>query len=374
MLKENVKKILYFNSSLLKGGTDVYMMEIIRNINKNKYSVDVLIKDGDQYDESFYDELRSLGSNVFLAKGSFFDRLKYIKYFFKKNISKYDVIHINATSCATGLIAYFAKKYGKIKKVIFHSHMGGNDHRFSIADRIGRSLLAKNVDIYAACSNVAADFMFGNKILKNKKCIILKNSIDVDKFDFDKRIRTVMRKRYGVLDTQFVLLHVGRFVKQKNHRYLIEVFKELASNDVEDCCRLFLIGDGPLKEQIKKLVYDMSLEDKVVFCGLCDNVSDYMQLADCFIMPSVHEGLPIVAVEAQAAGLPCVLSSNISKETQIVADNVCFVDIINDNINDWVTKICEKRFYIRKSTKSVLTEKGFDSKNAIKELEKLYLN
>lgn len=373
MLKENVKKILYFNSSLLKGGTDVYMMEIIRNINKNEYSVDVLIKDGDQYDESFYDELRSLGSNVFLAKGSFFDRLKYIKYFFKKNISKYDVIHINATSCATGLIAYFAKKYGKIKKVIFHSHMGGNDHRFSIADRIGRSLLAKNVDIYAACSNVAADFMFGNKILKNKKCIILKNFINVDKFDFDKRIRTVMRKRYGVLDTQFVLLHVGRFVKQKNHRYLIEVFKELASNDVEDCYRLFLIGDGPLKEQIKKLVYDMSLEDKVVFCGLCDNVSDYMQLADCFIMPSVHEGLPIVAVEAQASGLPCLLSSNISNETKIVDNLVFFINSDDCSKDEWVNQVNNLRCFTRNSTKQKIMKKGFDSNTAIKDIESLYL-
>lgn len=375
-MKNKKLHVIFFNSSLLKGGTEMYMMEVIRNIDKTKFHVDVLIKEGEYYDSQLYDELKSLGCEIFMASGNLINKITYLKKFFKITRHKYDIIHINATSAATGIIAYFAKRIGNIKKIIFHSHMGGNDHRFSFFDRLGRIAIKKNVDIYAACSNIASEYMFGKSITSKNHVNILFNSINLDAFNYNVKTRSEMRKKFKLKSDDYVLLHVGRFSVQKNHEYLVKVFFELNKKfeQEDNNCYLYLVGDGPLKKQIEDIVKNGDLKDKIIFCGIQNNISDFMQMADCFVMTSIHEGLPIVAVEAQAAGLPCVLSSNISKETQIVADNVCFVDIMNDNINDWVTKICEKRFYIRKSTKNVLAEKGFDSKNAIKELEKLYLN
>lgn len=159
--------IIYYNTSLLKGGTDTYMLELIKNIDKSKFHVDVIIKDGDNVDAFMLGTLESLGAKVFLSKGSFFKRMLFLRKFFIENKNKYDVCHINATSQATGIISYFARKNGNIKKIIFHSHMGGNDNKTSLVDKIGAKLLEKYSTDFATCSDVASDFMFGKDFEKN---------------------------------------------------------------------------------------------------------------------------------------------------------------------------------------------------------------
>ena len=180
--------------------------------------------------------------------------------------------------------------------------------------------------------------MYGKKFVQKENILILNNSVDVDKFDFNVSIRKKMRKSYGLENSDFALLHVGRFVEQKNHLYLIKVFKELLETSENENYKLFLIGDGKLKNEIVHLISELHLENNVILLGLQNNVSDFMQMADCFVMTSIHEGLPIVAVEAQASGMPCILSSNISIETNIVGDGIDFVSIGEDNKNEWVKK------------------------------------
>lgn len=365
MKKTNV---IYYNSTLLKGGTDTYMLELIKNIDKSKFQVDVLIKDGDVVDSHMLALLNELGSNVHLAKGSFFKRMMFLKNFFKTNKKHYDVCHINATSQGTGIIAYFAKKIGKVPKVVFHSHMGGNDNKKGMVDKIGTKLMFKFSDNLASCSNLASKFMFGDEFENSSKVQILNNSVDTKKFAFNKQIRTDIRKELGIESDSFVILHVGRFAPQKNHKSLILIFNEILKT--EPSAKLLLIGDGVLFEEVKTFTKELNIENNVLFLGLQNDVFNFMNAADCFVMPSIHEGLPIVAVEAQANGLPLVLSENISKETQL-AENVEFVSL-ESPLNVWAGKILSTKKLKRVSGEDVLKQHNFDHKSAIKIVEELY--
>lgn len=361
-------KVLYYNTSLLKGGTDTYMLEVVKNINHKKFQVDVVIKDGDKVDEFMFGILEKAGAKVYLAKGSLKERLSFIVNVLKQNKGNYQVMHINATSPATGIIAYYAKKYGKIKKVIFHSHMGGNDNGKGISDLVGSKMMFKYSDKLVSCSNVASIFMFGQKYVNNHEVKILNNSVDLDKFDFNKTTRKKVRAELGISDKTFVVLHVGRFAPQKNHKLLVDVFSQILKKD--KTAKLMLIGDGVLLQEVYKQVKLLKIEKSVLFMGLRNNVEDFMQAADCFVMTSLHEGLPIVAVESQASGLPCVFSSNISHETKL-CDNVNFVGL-DEPLKAWANTILASKRITRVSTKEILEQRGFDKKSAIKKIEKLY--
>lgn len=363
-----MKKVIYYNTTLLKGGTDKYMFELIKNIDKSQFSVDVIIKDGDVFDEFMFNELTAMGTKIYLAKGGFKQRISYLMKFFKEHKNEYDIAHINATSEGTGLISFFAKKFGKVKKVVFHSHMGGIDRNKSLIDRFGTILMRKYSDIFATCSNEASLFMYGKKFVERNNVIKLNNSVDTTIFNFYSNKREQLRKELNISKDDFVVLHVGRFAKQKNHELLIDIFNEVLNKNSNSV--LLLIGDGELLDTCKTKVQNLNLTDKVKFLGLKNNVYDYMQAADCFVMPSIHEGLPIVAVEAQATGLPCVLSANISKETKL-NNNVYFVGI-EQTITLWADKILETKNQERTSGETALREHKFDHQSAIKEIENLY--
>ena len=355
--------------SLASAGAERFVTELACNIDKTKFQVDVIIKDGDEVDEHMLSSLKSFGSNVFLAKGSFPSRMLQLRKYFKTHKNEYSVIHINATSQSTGIISYFAKKNGNIPKVIFHSHMGGNDNGKSIVDKVGTKLMLKHSDVFASCSNSASNFMFENK-LERGKVIILNNSVDASKFAFNHESRQKIRDELKISDNDFVILHTGRFAPQKNHKQLILIFNELLKT--EPNAKLLLIGDGVLLDETKELVNSLKIENSVHFLGLKNNVNDYMCAADCFVMPSIHEGLPIVSVESQASDLPCVLSTNVSDECKLT-DSVKFVSL-SSPLKDWVSVILKTKKHKRKSNTDLFKKIGFDESSAIKTIEKLYSN
>lgn len=362
-------KVLYYNSTLKKGGTDIYMLGVVKNLDKEKFAVDVLIKDGDTIDNSMLSDLENDGHKVFLAHGSFMKRMLFLKKFFKQHKNQYDVCHINATSQSTGIISYFAKKYGKIKKIIFHSHMSGNDNGITTVDKIGKRLMFKFSTNFVSCSNLASKFMFFDKKVNNRQVLILNNFVDTDKFNFNKKTREKIRKELNIAEDEFTIIHIGRFAKQKNHAKLLEIFAKV--EEMNPKSKLIMIGSGELFEETKTLAVNLNIDKNCLFLGLKDNVYDYMQAGDCFVMPSIHEGLPIVAVEAQTSGLPCVLSSNISSQTKLT-DDVTFIGL-DEPLENWSKMILSFKTHKRNSNKQILVEKGFDKNTAIKEIEKLYL-
>lgn len=365
--KAEKTNVLYYNGSLSMGGTDRYMLDIVGGCDKNEFSFDLLIKTKENLSEVFLKEAQ-LSSNkiVFLGKNLMSQIFNATKYFIK-NCGHYDVFHINATSGSVGIFSFLAKGFGGTNKIIFHSHMGGNDHKKTLVDKIGVLLAKTCSNTLVACSIVASEYMFGKKSANKNKVVILNNSVDCEKFEFSCQERDKMRENLNLKD-KFVILNVGRMAPQKNHKKLIEVFDTLSKQD--ENAVLLLVGEGELEEEIKNLTEKYSLGEKVVFLGNRSDVNLIMQASDVFVMTSVHEGLPIVAVEAQASSLPLVLSENISKETDIVGKTT-FVSLDASN-QLWVDAIEKYKNSERISSKKVLEEKGFDRPNAIKIVEQLY--
>ena len=367
MSKTNV---IYYNSTLLKGGTEAYIKELIKCLDKTKFQIDIVIKDGDVVDDFIYQELKNCGCNIFLATGSFVKRILFLRKFFKQTKNTYDVAHINATSQGAGLISYMAKKYGKIKKVIFHSHMGGNDNKPSIVDKIGSKMMFKNTDKFVSCSDDAGVFMFGKEFCENHEFEVLNNSVDTQKFDFYPEKRKQMRKELNLSNKDFAIIHVGRFAPQKNHKKLISIFD--AYLKINPNAKLFLIGDGDLLNETKEQVKSLNIESKVIFLGLINNVQDYLQAADLFLFPSVHEGLGIVLVEAQCSGLPVVASNTVPKLASLCDDIFKFVNLDADDVV-WANEIKSFEKVKRISKKENLKNLGFDKITAAEIVEKIYL-
>ena len=363
-------KVLFYNSTLLKGGTEAYIKELIKCLDKSKFQIDIVVKDGDVVDEFIYNELKNCGCNVFLAKGSFPKRLLFLRKFFKQNKHIYDVAHINATSQGAGLLSFMAKKYGKIKKVIFHSHMGGNDNKQSMVDKIGSKMMFANTDCFVSCSKPASEFMFGEKFCKNNEVQVLNKSVDTNKFDLNAETRKKIRKELNLSNKDFAIIHVGRFAPQKNHKKLISVFD--AYLKINPNAKLFLIGDGDLLYETKDQVKALKLENSVNFLGLKNNVQDYLQATDLFLFPSVHEGLGIVLVEAQCSGLPCVASNTVPSRACLCEDIFKFVELKADD-NLWAEEINKFVLTKRTSRKEALKELGFDKETAAEIVEKIYL-
>ncbi len=364
-------KILYFNNRLTMGGAEIYMINVIENLSCD-FDFDVSTFAIPQNANTLnVQRLLNCKCNIYYNGGK--NKILYcfnLFKFFINNCGKYDIMHINATSKEMGLIAYMARVYGKIDKIIFHSHKGGNvETQNKVSELIGDYLAKVYSTDFAACSKAAANYMFGEKFCKNNTIKILNNSIDINKFEFDLTKRQTKRKELG-FENNFVVLHIGRFAKQKNQEKLINVFKRIHQKD--DTAKLVLVGDeSEIKEKLMQKVKLLELDSVVIFMKQRDDINELMLASDIFVLTSFHEGLPIVAVEAQTSGLPVVLSSCISKETAIT-DNCEFVDL-NQSDEIWADKILAMKNHKRKKENESIIKHGFDNKSAMEEIKKLYL-
>ena len=222
---------------------------------------------------------------------------------------------------------------------------------------------------FVACSDVAAKWMF--PLIDNRKIKIIKNGIDVDKFKYDEVKRSKVRKELNFSDNDIVIGHVGRFCYQKNHPFLVKVFKEVIKENSN--YRLLMVGIGPNEGKIKKLIKELKLEEYCIFYGASSNVSKLYQAMDIFLLPSKFEGLPIVGVEAQASGLPVIFSDKITRGAKII-DCVSFLPIRMENIRTWSNEVFKlsRCTYMRAGCSSLLLQNGFSIENTEDEFVKLY--
>ena len=372
-----MKRVLQIYGEILSnGGQEAYSMNMYRNINREKVQFDFYTP---YYcdNENLVKEIEQLGGKVYTGGGKF--ELEGNKKDFVKNLSKflsnnpYEIVHINSGSIfALAFGAKIAKKYGA-KNIIVHSHCTGNDNiKYRIIKAISSGIFLRNATYYCACSKEAARWKFPKKIIKNGKFEIIKNGIELDKFKFSENIRNEYRKKLN-RDNKYVLAHVGRFTDQKNHEFLIKVFAQLR-NKYSDC-KLLLIGDGPNREKITEMVNEMGLDESVSFLGIRNDVNKILQAADIFVFPSRFEGLGIVAIEAQATGLPTICSENIPDE----ANQTDLFNKLNlsDGIDVWANKIMElkdkKISADRCEYSQMLKKAGYDAKDSAKRLEDIYL-
>lgn len=356
--------ILFVSYWLNKNGTEEFMMNILRNIDKNEYHVDFLIFS----DEITYNsrEAERLGSTIYRLppRKKFFKYYRELNRFFNKYGYLYSAIHYCEGNLSSIAPIYYAHKY-RIPVRIIHSHNSGCEGIHNkILHRFNRKFGLKYGTQYFACSSLAAKWFF-----LEKPAVIIKNGINVNVLSYDKERREKLREILNIGRDTHVIGHVGRFVSVKNHDFIIDVFSKYIS--IYEDSLLFLAGIGPLQEKIRDKVHSLKIDEKVIFLGERYDIPDWMQVFDCLLMPSFFEGLPFVLVEAQTAGLPCVISDTINKDI-IITPNVRFHSLDESPIT-WATEIEDTICNIKRAkTDHLIVEAGYSIKSTVKYLELIY--
>lgn len=361
-------RVLQVIGKMDRAGAETMIMNLYRNVDRSKLQFDFLVFSQEQGD---YDaEIEAMGGKIFrlpaLRGYNYFELYRLIQIFFAEH--PYKIVHGHIGSLAP-LYLKIAKKHGSY--TIAHSHTV-NSNRF--LHRIVFGVLSHPVryvaEYFFACSKQAGVDRFGKKVVESKNFQILNNSIESEKYKFSSVRHTLLKKKYK-LEDKLVFGHVGRFVPEKNHAFLIEVFEELVKR--EENVVLLLIGKGPERKSIETLVREKGLEDKVMFMGMRDDIPDMLNLMDAFIFPSYYEGLGIVGIEAQAAGLPCFFSEGIPDEA-IVTQNVWKYST-GLEAAVWAENImCQMEVFQRADTNGQIRKSGFDIFETAQRMQQFYLD
>ncbi|WP_382321981.1 glycosyltransferase [Limosilactobacillus reuteri] len=299
-------KVLHVQITENFGGIESLLTNIYENIDRNVYQFDFIATGANQYQE----KLKELGGRIYVMPSIrlFASYVRKFNFILKNN---YDVVHFHKNSAANIIPILLVKYHSSHPKIIIHSHNTSpsiNNKGLLILHMINRSLLNRISDKRVACAKVAAKWMFGTE----NNIQIINNGIDIKKFSYSSKNRNLIREKLGIASSDIVLGNVGRFSEQKNQSFLIDIFsifKEKIPNS-----KLILVGDGYLLKKVEEKVKSLGLASKVIFTGKINNIPDFLSAMDVFVMPSLYEGLPISAVEAQAEGLKVFLSDSISKE------------------------------------------------------------
>lgn len=307
------------------GGVASIIMSLYRAIDKTKVQFDFFVESESKIINR--EEIESMGGKVIIIP-SYSHVFKYMKTLKKLFVQgKYDIVHSNMSTLS--VFSLRAAEKAGIKVRICHSHSTSNrkEWKKNIMKNMLRPFSKKYATNYFACGELAGRYLFGNKTYDKGLVTIINNAIDLDKFKFNEEFRKEIRSKLNISDDTFVMGHIGRFMPQKNHKFLIEIFNEFQKKNNNS--KLLLIGAGELLDDCKKQVKNLQIEDKVIFYGTTNEAYKFYNAMDCFVLPSLYEGLPIVGVEAQANGLPCFFANTISKEARIKT-NCVFLDL-NDS-------------------------------------------
>ena len=305
-------RILHMTGTMNRGGAETLIMELYRHIDRSKVQFDFLVYNYSNSSGDYDREIQELGGNIYSMKSRLYRNpflyCRELKLFFDSH-PEYRIVHAHQFA-TSGYVLAMAKASDRTIFTIAHSHIAfpKSDVFRNLSDLIGKQLLKRNTDYYFGCSNDALIALTGKGATEPNQEVI-KNAIDINKFVFNKMMREKWRKKIGTESDCLIVGNVARFTYQKNHEKIISVFSEITK--CQDNCKLVLVGIGSKEAEIKQLVQSMRLSDKVLFMGSRSDVNDIINAFDVFLLPSRYEGLGIVLIEAQANGLPCVISSDV---------------------------------------------------------------
>lgn len=349
-------RVLHVVTHMNRGGLETMIMNYYRHIDRTKIQFDFLThRDGKK---DYDDEIQQLGGKIYhLPPLNPFDKNGYLKKldeFFRVH-REYQIVHSHL-DCMSAYPLRAAKKYG-VPVRIAHAHSTSEekkDLKYLIKLYSKGKISSYATDLFA-CSEKAGKWMFGNK-----EFTVMKNAIDCEKYLYNRDVALEVKKELGI-EKKFVVGHVGRFSIPKNHKFLIDIFGQIYAQNPDAV--LLLVGEGILMDGVKQKVKECQLDGAVKFLGLRDDVERIMQAMDVFVFPSLYEGLPVTLVEAQAVGIPCVVSDEITKEISI-ASNIVFLEL-NQGAEKWA-KECLKNSKREKNACNLVKNAGFDiKKNAV---------
>lgn len=353
------------------GGMETYLMEQYRHLDRKKIQYD-FVNITENSLMVYSDEILNNGDNIFSVCRRSVNPLKHYWGWFKllvQHKGEYDGIVLNACH----LYYVFPMVLGRFMGIphrIIHSHNNGDEIAIGLFRKcligINRQLLYWGASDYWACSDLAGKWMF-----REKRFQVIHNAIDINKFSFNSDIRQQKRHELGI-ENKFVIGHVGRFSYQKNHEFLINIFNKIYKT--EKNAILLLVGDVVEDDcyfkQTKHRVNELGLQDNVLFLGLRTDVSEIVQAMDCFVLPSYFEGLPLVGLEAQAAGLPCFVSEVITRELAITP-LIQYISL-NDGSEIWAKKILQMKNTHRRNMSSQIEAAGYNICNEVRKIEDFY--
>ena len=358
-------RVLHVVTHMDCGGLETMIMNYYRKIDRSKIQFDFLTHRPDSEVKDYDNDIKKLGGRIYHLP-----RLNPFSYRYRRALEsffdahkEYKIIHVHQ-DCMSGLILKIAKKKG-IPIRIAHCHSSNQDKNIKyLIKYMYKQLIPKYATGLFACGEIAGEWMFG----KNVKFVVLPNAIDTDAYVFSDDKRILIRKELGLPENAFVIGHVGRFSKVKNHRFIIELC-ELVLKQNRNTYVLF-VGQGDLLEETREIVMKKHLENVIKFLGLRNDVPDLMQAMDVFVLPSLYEGLPVSVIEAQASGLPCIISENVPLDCAIT-DLVKQVEL--DTLS-WARATIQLKDVERRNTQEKIKKAGFDIIDNALYLEKYYLS
>lgn len=354
-------RILQIVNYMDRGGLETMLMNCYRHIDRNAVQFDFLVHR--DFRAAYDDEIEALGGKIYrLPRLNPFSisYKKALKTFFWQH-PEYKIVHCHQ-DCLSAVPLKIAKQCG-VPVRIAHSHNSNQDQnwKFIIKSHYMKKTPAVATHFFA-CSEAAGKFMF-----PGQSVTIIKNGIETEKYSFDPAIRTVVREELGLKD-QLVVGHVGRFMPQKNHTFLIDVFAKVFERNVD--ARLLVVGEGPHEAEIRDKVSKAGLTEHVIFLGLRTDVHRLLQAVDVFVLPSLYEGLGIVAVEAQSSGAFCVLSDRVPDECKMT-DNVQFISL-EESPSVWADHILTGASVQRTDKSDQVVANGYDIQTTADYLQDFY--
>ncbi len=366
-------KVLMITNRFIVGGIEQLLLNIFEYSNNPNIHYDLLTLVSEK-DEELIKKVVSCGVGYYSldldTHYSYFKRQLYhyktLYKFIKQN--KYDVVHINITSYIRSIDMLTVKMAGVPTRII-HAHSA------DVKDTLSRKIIKPIRNLYdysathfLACSDNAAKYLFSKKINKLHKYTILTNGIDLEKFKYSNKDRELLRKRLGICNDCFVIGHVGRFTEAKNHRFIIDIFKEI--HNLHENSKLLLIGDGELKIDIIKQIENLQLSEFVILAGSSSEVPAYLSAMDVFLFPSIWEGLGISVIEAECNGLSCYISEKVP-ETVCVTSNIHRLNI-QDGSKKWANSIINND-NSRVTEEKNIQDAGYSILNTIRQIEQIYI-
>ena len=358
-------RVLHMIGSLNIGGSQTFVINLLNSIDRNKVQFDFVI---DRPSDLHYASMvESLGAKIyvfptFTGTNLLAIRRKWDDFF--SDHQEYKILHSHIRSYAS-IFLPIAKRHGV--KTIIHSHSTSNGNGLSsLVKRVLQYPLRYTADYLFACSKESGEWLFGKKASQRKNFFVIKNVIELEKYTLDTQIREQYRKEM-LLEGKNVFVHVGRLHPAKNHKFLLDVFSKISNSDSNAV--LLLVGGGELENEIKKQIDELGINEKVKMLGSRGDVNNILMASDCFLFPSLWEGVPLTVVEAQAAGLPCLVSDK-------VTEDVCISELvkripIDKGTTPWEKEIASIEF-TRKDVSDKIRNAGYDAKTLAIWLEDFY--
>ena len=356
-------RILQVVTHMNRGGLETMLMNYYRHIDRDRVQFDFLVHRDARGD--YDDEIEAMGGRIYRLprlipwNGGY---RRALDGFFAGH-PEYRIVHVHQ-DCMSGIILKAARKH-HVAVRIAHSHSSSQDKNLKYPIKL---VMKRGIPKYAtellACSRDAGDWMFGGADYR-----VVNNAVDAKAHRCDPEGAGKVRREWGIPEDALVVGHVGRFCAVKNHTYIVEIFSEIHRKNPNS--RLLLVGEGDLRAQIEQKVNKLGLCEHVIFAGLRSDVPELMQAMDVFLFPSLYEGMPLTLVEAQAAGVPCIISKNIPADCDLTA--LVHRMVLEEPPESWAEAAIEAASVPKADTYAQICAAGFDITNNAQWLERFYL-